>query len=93
MFAVSDALPHSLLASHLYSPASFLLIFGNTRMFPLVRLPPLTLIQDTFGKGIPDALQKTVTLPPSVSGAGFCIDWMDEGTVMKNRYTLKKIAK
>ena len=61
-------------------------------MFPLARLPPLTLIQDTFGEGIPDALQKRVTLPPSVSGAGFCIGWMDEGTVMKNRHKLKKIA-
>ena len=54
--AVSDALPHALLASHLYSPAWLLLIFVKTRSLLSKRSPPSTLIQDTIGWGVPDAL-------------------------------------
>ena len=39
----------------------------------------MTLVQDTDGEGMPDALQNRVTLPPSVI-TSFCIGWMDEGT-------------
>ena len=57
MLADSDALPHSLLASHLCSPASLLLIFDNTNTSLWVREPALTLIHDTVGKGMPEAVQ------------------------------------
>jgi len=79
MLAVSEALPHLLLASHLYSPASFLLIFVNTNTSLWVCEPPLTLIQDLVGEGIPEAEQSRVTLSPSVTVL-FSIALMDEGT-------------
>ena len=84
-----ESLPHRLLASHLYSPASFLLIFVNTNSLLLVSSPPPTLIHDTDGEGMPDALQNRVTLPPSVS-ASFCIGWMDERTVNVENYGFTK---
>ena len=89
--ADSVALPHRLLASHLYSPASLLLIFVNTNSVPLVRWPLLTLIQDTDGEGMPDAIQERVTLPPSII-ASSAIGWMDDGTVSKqtNKQHIKK---
>ena len=79
MIAVSEALPPSLRASHLYSPASCLLIFVNTNLLLMRRWPSLTLTQDTVGGGIPDALQNSVTFLPSAI-TSFCIGWMDEGT-------------
>ena len=79
MTTVSAALPPSLRASHLYSPVSRLLIFVNTNLLPMRRWPSLTLTQDTVGGGIPDALQNSVTFPPSAISS-FCIGWMDEGT-------------
>ena len=83
--AVSDAFPHSLLASHLYSPASFLLMFVNTRSLTLKRSPPsATLIQDTIGWGVPDALHDRVTLPPSVMFS-LCIGSTTDGTVHINK--------
>ena len=84
MLADSEALPHSLLASHLYSPASLLLIFVNTNASLCVREPALTLIHNTVGRGIPEALQVRFTLSPSVT-ALFSIAWMDEGTAGKQR--------
>ena len=82
MIAVSEALPHSLLASHLYSPASLLFIFVNINLLPMRRWPSLTLTQDTVGGGVPDAIQCRVTLPPSVIIL-FCIGWMDEGAASR----------
>ena len=82
MFAVSDALPQWLLTSHLYSPASALLMFVNTRALSWERIWPPALIQDTIGKGIPDALHGRVTLPPS-DIAWLCIGCVAGGAVSK----------
>ena len=84
MLAVSESLPHALLASHLYSPASLLLIFVNTNSLTLKRSPLLTLTQDTIGGDTPGALQCRVTLLPSVTVL-FCTASMDEGTAGKKR--------
>ena len=83
--AVSDALPHSLLASHLYSPASLLLISVSTRSLVLKRILLSTLTQDTIRGGVPDALHDRVTLLPSLM-ISFCIGCMAEGTVQVNKY-------
>ena len=83
--AVSDALPHSLLASHLYSPASFLFMFVNPSSLESVRVWSSTLIQDTIDEGIPDALHDRVTLPPSVIVA-LCIGFIEECTANKHIY-------
>ena len=80
IFAVSVALPHSLLASHLYSPAWLLLMCVTSNMCPLWRWPP-GLIQDTVGAGTPDTWHDRVTLPPSVIFWS-CVIWViEEGTV------------
>jgi len=81
--ADSDALPHSLLASHLYSPDSLLLIFVSTRTLVLKRTWLLILIQDTISGGVPDALHDRVTLLPSEM-VSFCIGCIAEGTVHDN---------
>ena len=80
IFAVSVALPHPLLASHLYSPAWVLLMCLTSNMFPLWRWPP-GLIQVTVGAGTPDTWHDRVTLWPSVIFWA-CVIWViEEGTV------------
>ena len=80
--AVFVALPHSLLASHLYLPSWVLLMCLTSNMYPLWRWPP-GLIQDTAGAGTPDTWHNRVTLPPSVIFWS-CVIWViEEGTVKK----------
>ena len=67
MFTVSTALPHSLLASHLYSPAGLLLILVSCSKLPFVRCPLLTFTQETKGKGTPVATQGKVKLSVSLT--------------------------
>ena len=81
MYNVSDALPHSLLASHLYSPVLFLWMLLSTNSLPWTCWPS-AVIQYTIGVGLPDAWHDRVTLLPSVTVI-FCIAAMDEGTVKK----------
>ena len=81
----SDALSHSLLASHLYSPASLLLMLVNSSKLLLVRWPLATLIQNTVGWGVTDALQNTLALWLSIINWS-SIDWMDAGTAIKLHY-------
>ena len=57
-------------------------MFVNTNSVSLVIMLPPTLIQDTIGEGIPEALHNTVRFPPSVIFT-FCIGCMDEGTANK----------
>ena len=78
----STALPHSLLASHLYSPASLLLMLVNSSKLVLLRWPLATLIQNTVGWGVPDALQNRLVLWLSIKNWS-SIDWMDAGTAIK----------
>ena len=81
--AVFVALPHSLLASYLYSPAWVLLMCVTSNMCPLWRWPP-GLIQDTIGAGTPDTWHDRVTLLPSVI-LWSCVIWViEEGTVKEN---------
>ena len=82
ILTASTALPHSLLASHLYSPASLLLMLVNSSTLLLVRWPLATLIQNTVGWGVPDALQNRLVLWLSIKNWS-SIDWMDAGTAIK----------
>ena len=59
--------PQRLLASHLYSPALFLLMLTSSRMFPSVRLPVLTSVQDTDGAGFPATPQVRIQFSPSTA--------------------------
>ena len=59
--------PHGELASHLYSPASFLLMLVSSRMFPCDRLQVVTAIHDTDGTGRPSTLQVSVLFAPSIT--------------------------
>ena len=83
MLAVFVALPHSLLASHLYSPAWLLLMLVTSNILPLWRWP-LGVIQDTIEGGIPDTRHHRVTLSPSVAFWSW-IAGMDEGTKIWNK--------
>ena len=62
-----ESFPQKLLASHLYFPASLLLTLISERMFPSVRSPVLTSVQDTDGKGIPLTWQAKVLFLPSIT--------------------------
>ena len=64
-FIVCEVPPQLLVASHLYSPASPLVIFISVKTFVVVRWPS-GLIQDTFNGGSPDAGHVRFTLFPSV---------------------------
>ena len=75
----SEALPHRLLASHLYSPASVLMISVKTNCFPKVRCPSLVLTQDTLGGGVPVASH--IMVKSSSSIIFFLVNGlMDEGS-------------
>lgn len=80
MVVFSDALPHRLLASQVYFPASLMLIFEKKSTFPLVFLPLLSLIQTTVGAGIPVAWHDRLKEVPSINVLS-CISSMDEVTV------------
>ena len=60
-----ESLEHRLLASHLYSPAAFLLTFRKNNLLPLNRFPPTTLTHETEGNGWPDTWQNEVKFCPS----------------------------
>ena len=49
-----------------------------------MRWPLPSSIQATVGGGIPDALQVRLRLEPSTK-VSFCIDWMDDGTAIKQK--------
>ena len=49
-----------------------------------MRWPLPSSIQATVGGGIPDALQVRFRLEPSTK-VSFCIDWMDDGTAIKQK--------
>ena len=59
--------PQELLASHLYSPASFLLMFVSSRVIPTERLAVLTAVHVKESTGLPETLQVKVVLSPSVT--------------------------
>ena len=90
MFTVSTALPHSLLASHLYSPAWLLLIFVSCSKLPFVRCPLLTFTQETKGKGTPVAMQVKFKLSVSLTVLSG-IDEIFGGTAIKQRKRKRKI--
>ena len=77
--ADSEAFPHGFIASHLYSPASLLLIFLITNSVPFVRSPLLVLTQNTVGGGIPVAGHDKFKFSPSVI-TSLEIGVMNEGT-------------
>ena len=89
--AVFVELPHSLLASHLYSPSWLLLICVTSNMCPLWRWPP-GLIQDTVGKRTPDTWHDRVTLWPSVIFWS-CVIWVIEEGTVKEKWECGRILK
>ena len=89
--AVFVALPHSLLASYLYSPAWVLLMCVTSNMCPLWRWPP-GLIQDTIGAGTPDTWHDRVTLLPSVIFWS-CVIWVIEEGTVKEKWKCERILK
>ena len=89
--AVFVELPHSLLASHLYSPSWVLLICVTSNMCPLWRWPR-GLIQDTVGEGTPDTWHDRVTLWPSVIFWS-CVIWVTEEGTVKEKWECGRILK
>ena len=72
--------PQELLASHLYSPVSFLLMFVSSRVSPTVRFPVLSAVHVTERTGLPETLQVRVLLSPSVT-VMFSSGYTPAGTV------------
>ena len=62
-----ESFPHELVASHMYSPACFLLTLVNTSGFSEERFPVLTSNQETDGIGIPVTVQFNVAFLPSTA--------------------------
>lgn len=60
-----ESLEHRLLASHLYSPAAFLLIFRKNKYPPMNRFPLTTWTHETGGNWSPDTWQDKVKFSPS----------------------------
>ena len=75
ILAVCETLPQSPVASHLYTPASPLVMLVSFNTF-VVTCWPLGLIQDTTSEGSPDAWHVRVTSPPSVI-VWLSIAWMN----------------
>ena len=59
--------PQELLASHLYSPDSFLLMCVSSRVIPIVGFPVLTSVHVTDNVGLPETLHVKVLFSPSVT--------------------------
>ena len=76
MVVDSVAFPHGLVALHPYSPVWDLVMFLTINTLPSGGWSLLTFIQETSGSGMPDALQRRVTLPPSLTTLSgiVCID-------------------
>ena len=88
--AVFVALPHSLLASHLYLQSWVLLMCLTSNMYPLWRWLP-GLIQDTVGAGTPDTWHNRITLPPSVIFWS-CVIWVIEEGTVKEKWKCGRIV-
>ena len=83
--------PHALLDSHLYSPASFLLILVSSRMLPFERLPVLTAVQETDGTGLPVTLQVRFLFSPSITVMLLLSDCIADWTIqtkMTNKHSM-----
>ena len=65
VFAVS--FPQELLASHLYSPDSSLLMSVSSRVIPIVLIPVLTSVHVTDSVVLPETLHVKVLFSPSVT--------------------------
>lgn len=77
-FIVCEVLPQSSVASHLYSPVWFLVMFISVKTFFITGWPS-GVIQDTTSEGPPEARHIKVKLSSSVI-VWLCISCMDGGT-------------
>ena len=66
-YVLAVSFPQELLASHLYSPESFLLMCVSSRVIPIERIPVLTAVHVTDSVGLPETLHVKVPFSPSVT--------------------------
>lgn len=76
--------PQKLLAAHIYSPASLLLMLMRASTFPSVRLPVFTSVQETDGTGFPVTPQVRFQFSPSTTVMLFSLSIVDL-SVYKNQ--------
>ena len=84
--------PQKLLATHIYSPASLLLMLMRASTFPSVRLPVFTSVQETDGTGFPVTPQVRFQFSPSTTVMLFSLSIVDL-SVYKNQGVLAELPR